>query len=113
MATIEETLPKLREPEGPWASIFSYHPFEPVLDRAEGIYLYDKDGRFGVARNRYTQVQPGRRPRALHHVAIWLWPGRFRVYPSAHEFSLTSQCPRSLQSGGSNRAAVGRNCLDL
>ena len=44
MATIEETLPKLREPEGAWASIFSYHPFEPVLERAEGIYLYDKDG---------------------------------------------------------------------
>ena len=31
--------------EGMWSNIFSSHTFEPVLDRAEGIYLYDTEGR--------------------------------------------------------------------
>ena len=34
-----------RKAEGMWRNIFSSHAFEPILDRAEGIYLYDTDGR--------------------------------------------------------------------
>jgi adenosylmethionine-8-amino-7-oxononanoate aminotransferase len=29
----------------PWRRVFSDHPFEPVLARAEGVWLYDEDGR--------------------------------------------------------------------
>ena len=42
-----------RKPEGMWARVFSDHPFTPVLDRAEGIYLYDTEGR------RYIDVSGG------------------------------------------------------
>ncbi len=42
-----------RKLEGMWSHVFSYHPFKPVLDRAEGIYLYDTDG------NRYIDVSGG------------------------------------------------------
>ena len=45
--------PGLREPQGVWKKVFSYHPFEPELARAEGIYLYDTDG------NRYMDVSGG------------------------------------------------------
>ena len=34
-----------RKPEGMWGKVFSDHPFTPILDRAEGIYLYDTDGK--------------------------------------------------------------------
>jgi adenosylmethionine-8-amino-7-oxononanoate aminotransferase len=34
-----------REAEGMWGKVFSSHPFTPILDRAEGIYLYDTDGK--------------------------------------------------------------------
>lgn len=34
-----------REPEGAWASVFSSHRFTPVLERAEGLYLWDEEGR--------------------------------------------------------------------
>ena len=44
MTTIENPRPSIREPEGAWSKAFSYHPFTPVLERAEGIYLYDEDG---------------------------------------------------------------------
>ena len=39
-----------RTPEGMWSKVFSYHPFMPFLERAEGVYLYDKEG------NRYFDV---------------------------------------------------------
>ena len=42
-----------RKPEGMWGNIFSNHPFEPILDRAEGIYLYDTEGR------RYIDISGG------------------------------------------------------
>jgi putrescine aminotransferase len=42
-----------REPEGMWGKIFSSHTFTPILDRAEGIYLYDTDGK------RYFDVSGG------------------------------------------------------
>lgn len=42
-----------REAEGMWGNIFSSHTFEPILDRAEGIYLYDTEGR------RYIDVSGG------------------------------------------------------
>lgn len=55
MATTEKEtkLPELRKMEGIWENVFSYHPFEPVLDRAEGIYLYDEEG------NRYIDASGG------------------------------------------------------
>ena len=46
-------LPEIRSPEGMWANVFSYHPFAPILDRAEGIYLYDTEG------NRYIDASGG------------------------------------------------------
>ena len=45
--------PSIRTPDGMWDSVFSYHPFEPVLERAEGIYLYDTEG------NRYIDASGG------------------------------------------------------
>ncbi|MBW2061852.1 MAG: aminotransferase class III-fold pyridoxal phosphate-dependent enzyme [Deltaproteobacteria bacterium] len=42
-----------RKMEDMWSRVFSYHPYKPVLDRAEGIYLYDTDG------NRYIDVSGG------------------------------------------------------
>jgi hypothetical protein len=38
-----------RKPEGMWDSVFSDHPFTPILDRAEGIYLYDTEGPWRLA----------------------------------------------------------------
>jgi len=34
-----------RKPEGMWDNVFSDHPFTPILERAEGIYLYDTEGK--------------------------------------------------------------------
>ncbi len=42
-----------RKPEGMWAKIFSNYSFSPVLERAEGIYLYDTEGR------RYIDISAG------------------------------------------------------
>jgi adenosylmethionine-8-amino-7-oxononanoate aminotransferase len=42
-----------RQPEGMWDHVFSDHPFTPILDRAEGIYLYDTEGK------RYIDVSGG------------------------------------------------------
>ena len=53
MTLTENPRPGTREPDGVWARAFSYHPFSPVLERAEGIYLYDEDG------NRYIDVSGG------------------------------------------------------
>ena len=53
MAAVGESRPGLRKPDGIWEKPFSYHPFTPVLDRAEGVYLYDEDG------NRYMDASGG------------------------------------------------------
>jgi adenosylmethionine-8-amino-7-oxononanoate aminotransferase len=42
-----------RKPEGMWGKIFSSHTFTPILERAEGIYLYDTEGK------RYFDVSAG------------------------------------------------------
>jgi putrescine aminotransferase len=44
MATPDKAIPTQRAAEGDWRHMFSYHAFAPVLERAEGIYLYDTDG---------------------------------------------------------------------
>jgi adenosylmethionine-8-amino-7-oxononanoate aminotransferase len=50
----EPAMPKPREGGGePWSRVFSDHPFEPVLARAEGVWLYDEDG------NRYLDASGG------------------------------------------------------
>lgn len=41
------------KPEGDWATIFSYHPMDVELARAEGIYYYDTEG------NRYIDASGG------------------------------------------------------
>lgn len=44
----------VRKPEGMWRKVFSStHAWEPILDRAEGIYLYDTDG------NRFIDASGG------------------------------------------------------
>ena len=53
MTVARKEEPTLRTPEGTWSKVFSYHPFEPVLERAQEIYLYDTDG------NRYLDVSDG------------------------------------------------------
>lgn len=46
-------LPGMRPAEGKWSRVFSSHPFDLILDRSEGIYLYDTNGR------RYIDVSGG------------------------------------------------------
>ena len=53
MATPERAIPNQRTAEGEWKHLFSYHAFAPVLERAEGIYLYDNEG------NRYIDASGG------------------------------------------------------
>jgi len=53
MATGLDRLPTLVKDGGEWQNVFSYHPFDVKLDRAEGIYLYDDQG------NRYIDVTGG------------------------------------------------------
>jgi putrescine aminotransferase len=53
MAKISSEKYLYREPEGMWSNVFSDHPFTPILDHAEGIYLYDSDGK------RYFDVSGG------------------------------------------------------
>jgi putrescine aminotransferase len=42
-----------RTSEGMWSNVFSDHPFTPILDNAEGIFLYDTEGK------RYFDVSGG------------------------------------------------------
>ncbi len=53
MANVREAEFGYREPQGIWGRIFSSHTFTPILERAEGIYLYDTQGR------RYIDVSAG------------------------------------------------------
>ena len=53
MSNIEAENYIYRKPEGIWEKVFSDHPFTPILDRAEDIYLYDTDGK------RYIDVSGG------------------------------------------------------
>jgi adenosylmethionine-8-amino-7-oxononanoate aminotransferase len=53
MATPEREIPAPRTPDGDWSYVFSHHAFTPALERAEGIYLYDKEG------NRYIDASGG------------------------------------------------------
>src|SRR5262245_8151476 len=53
MAREVDALPTVRPYEGIWRHEFASHPFTPVLERAEGIYLYDTEGR------RYLDVTAG------------------------------------------------------
>ena len=48
-------------PDGDWASIFSYHPMDVEVTRAEGIYYYDTEG------NRYIDASGGPMAFTLPH----------------------------------------------
>ncbi len=54
-ATVPETHPMSRplRPEGDWRHVFSYHPMDVQIERAEGVYIYDREG------NRYFDVSGG------------------------------------------------------
>ena len=52
-ASAGQGTPGLLQPHGDWQYAFSYHPMETVLDRADGIYLYDDRG------NRYIDASGG------------------------------------------------------
>ena len=42
-----QNLPDYRHPEGDYRHIFSYHPMDVQIARAEGVYIYDdKDNRY-------------------------------------------------------------------
>ena len=53
MTVSERSAPGIRERTGMWSRVISEHRFEPVMDRAEGIYIYDTDG------NKYIDVSGG------------------------------------------------------
>ncbi len=61
MASSGDVRFQYREPEGVWGRIFSSHSFTPILERAEGIYLYDTEGR------RYIDVSAGPMAIGLPH----------------------------------------------
>jgi adenosylmethionine-8-amino-7-oxononanoate aminotransferase len=50
---LKRNLPAPLKPEGDWATIFSYHPMDVELARAEGIYYFDTDG------NKYIDASGG------------------------------------------------------
>ena len=52
----------IRKPEGMWRKVFaSTHAWEPIVDRAEGIYLYDTDG------NRFIDASGGPMAMGMAH----------------------------------------------
>lgn len=50
---LRRNLPAPLKPEGDWANIFSYHPMDVELERAEGIYYFDTEG------NKYIDASGG------------------------------------------------------
>ena len=45
MTSADAQLAHTVKPEGIWENVFSYHPYDVSLERAEGVYLYDQDGK--------------------------------------------------------------------
>ena len=43
-ATLEQPLAHPLRPEGDWRHVFSYHPMDVEIERAEGVYIYDREG---------------------------------------------------------------------
>ncbi len=37
-----DTLSRPLRPEGDWRHLFSYHPMDVEIERAEGVYIYDR-----------------------------------------------------------------------
>ena len=69
-----------------WNNVFSYHPSGPLLDRAEGIYVYDIEG------NKYIDVGAGARAVSVGH-------GDPRVMEAiSNQFAKFAYCPRALAS---------------
>ncbi len=44
MSIAEHNLPESLNREGDWRHVFAYRPMEVQIERAEGVYIYDKDG---------------------------------------------------------------------
>ena len=76
--TAAPALPAPRHGGDPWNRVFSDHPFEPVLERAEGVWLYDEDGK------RYLDASGG-------PIAVNLGHGDRRIEASRRQ----SRCPAS------------------
>lgn len=58
---LRRNLPAPLKPEGDWAHIFSYHPMDVELERAEGIYYWDTEG------NKYIDASGGPMAFTLPH----------------------------------------------
>ncbi len=61
MNFVGRNMPGPLEPEGDWQNIFSYHPMDVEIARADGIYLFDPDG------NRYIDASGGPMAMNLAH----------------------------------------------
>jgi adenosylmethionine-8-amino-7-oxononanoate aminotransferase len=53
MTAAGKNLPDTLDPNGDWKHVFSYHPMDVSISRAEGIYLYDDQG------NQYIDASGG------------------------------------------------------
>ena len=61
---LKRNLPAPLKPEGDWEHIFSYHPMDVELVKAEGIYYFDTDG------NKYIDASGGPMAFTLPHQAL-------------------------------------------
>lgn len=53
MTAAGKNLPDTLRPDGDWRHVFSYHPMDVAITRADGIYLFDGEG------NRYIDASGG------------------------------------------------------
>ncbi|MCY3859715.1 MAG: aminotransferase class III-fold pyridoxal phosphate-dependent enzyme [Gammaproteobacteria bacterium] len=53
MSNLGHNLPDSLTPEGDWRHVFAYHPMNVEIERAEGVFIFDRDG------NRYFDVSGG------------------------------------------------------
>ncbi|MSP83801.1 MAG: aspartate aminotransferase family protein [Alphaproteobacteria bacterium] len=77
-------LPGMLEPGGEWRNVFSYHPMEVELARADGVYLYDDKGnRYIDASGGSEAVETAMKIARQYHVATGN-PGKYKII-ACHE----------------------------